>query len=78
VRNLLVFPSETANRGGGIRTDRVSAEETAIGSGGGAESGALPADLARVIEAWPTLTRRQRQRIVALVEAARDGAVRRR
>jgi len=78
VRNHLVFPSETANRGGGIRTGEVSAGETAIVGGGGAESGALPADLARVIERWPTLTRHQRRRIVALVEAARDRAAGRR
>lgn len=62
----------------GIELPAYSRGIIGVGGEGGNKSGALPADLARVIEAWPTLTRHQRRRIVALVEAARGGAVRRR
>ena len=41
---------------------------TPIPNPGGAESGALPADLAHVIETWGSLTADDRRRIRAIVD----------
>ena len=41
---------------------------TTISDSGGAESGALPDDLAHVIEAWGSLTDDDRRRILAIVD----------
>ena len=41
---------------------------------GGQKSGALPADLALVVETWPTLPDDAKRRIVGIVKAARDRA----
>lgn len=54
----------------GIETAPISAGTTRKTEGGGAESGALPAELAQVVAAWPTLPDAIRAAIQALVRAA--------
>ena len=59
----------------GLERDAESPENTAVSQNGGAESGALAvasgaidADLARIIEAWPMLTQTQVEAMLAFVD----------
>jgi hypothetical protein len=52
----------------GIERQAYSPENTTISDSGGAYSGALPDDLAHVIEAWGLLTADDRRRIRAIVD----------
>ncbi|MCY3015056.1 MAG: hypothetical protein NT171_10250 [Planctomycetota bacterium] len=52
----------------GIERQAYSPKNTTISDSGGAESGALPDDLAHVIEAWGSLTADDRRRIRAIVD----------
>jgi hypothetical protein len=52
----------------GLELSPLSPENTTISDSGGAQSGALPADLARLIEAWGGLTADDRRRIRAIVD----------
>ena len=52
----------------GIERQAYSPKNTTISDSGGAYSGALPADLAHVIEAWGSLTADDRRRIRAIVD----------
>ena len=52
----------------GLELPRSSPGNTTIPNPDGAESGALPADLAHVIEAWGSLTADDRRRIRAIVD----------
>jgi hypothetical protein len=61
---------------GGIRTDRGFAEKAALFQTGGADSSATPnsdPDLARLLDAWPTLPEPIRRAILALVESTVTG-----
>lgn len=55
----------------GLELPRSSPGNTTIPNPGGAESGALPADLAHVIETWGSLTDDDRRRIRAIVDGRR-------
>ena len=52
----------------GFNRARDSMGEPAIGSGGGADSGALPDDLGHVVANWPALTDDDRRRIRAIID----------
>jgi hypothetical protein len=54
--------------GTGFEAPRFSPGNATISDSGGAYSGALPADLAHVIEAWGSLTADDRRRIRAIVD----------
>ena len=54
--------------GTGFEAPRFPSGNTTISDSGGAKSGALPDDLARVIEAWGSLTADDRRRIRAIVD----------
>lgn len=52
----------------GIERQAYSPENTTISDSGSAYSGALPADLAHVIDNWPSLTDEDRRRVRAIVD----------